>query len=779
MRLLKLCKVILVTTTIITVSLPFASQGVLPSKVEANTEAVGRCGDPAQRPWCNTSLSPDERAELLLKELTKEEKISLLAGDEIFGVGGAEGKHTGTSNGISRVGLPTMYYADGPVGPRQGKATALPAPMGLAATFDRQLSFSHGTVVANEVKNKGNDVVFAPTVNIMRTPLGGRTFEAFGEDPYLVTRMGVNWINGAQSEGVIANVKHYAMNNQEGIGRPEAHRGGVVGSRMTVNVNADERTQREIYLPHFEAAVKEANVGTVMCAYNRVGGQYSCENNRLLNDILKKEWGFKGFVLSDYLAAKNPIASLKNGLDFEPWPGVVYGEEAVTAAVESGQVTMAQIDEHIFRILRTMFAYGMFDRPPYKDDDSQIDKKAHALTAQQIEESAITLLKNENILPLDDKKVKSIAIVGAVADKYRSGGGSSNVTPFSYTTPLQAITERAGSNIQVHYDNGSDISRASNVAKDADVAIVFATDNMTQGNDRACLSLDCPGDKLSLTSQDEMISKVAEANPNTIVVLETGGPVLTPWRDKIKGLFEAWYPGQEGGTAIARVLFGDVDPGGRLPVTFPQKEADLPTAGDLEKYPGVGEEVYYKEGVFVGYRWFDSKNIEPAFEFGSGMSYTTFSYSNLRIKRANKDSGAKLNVIVKVTNTGNRTGVAVPQLYLGLPSPNPSVPQPPKQLKGFQKLSLPPGESAEFTLPLDDRAFSYWDVNSNGWRVADGDYKLMVGSSSRDILLNGTISILNNNIQKASINSSSNSEETSALPEDIDSSIIGLIIGER
>src|SRR4051794_1614870 len=559
--------------------------------------AAGRCGS---HPWCDTSLSPDARAGLLLNELTQDEKISLLAGDEPFGVAGGEHAHTGTSDGIPRVDLPTTYYSDGPVGPRQGKTTAMPIPMALAATFDPRYAYRYGDVVGNEVKAKGNDVVFAPTVKIMRTPLGGRTFEGYGEDPFLVSRMAVKWIEGAQSQGVIGDVKHFAANNQEGQS-PAANQGGPgqplgppagEGNRMLVNSVVDERTLREVYLPQFEAAVKEAHVGSVMCSYNRLNGQYACENQHLLGDILERDWGFKGYVLSDYGAAhpQGTVASLNNGLDFEPWPGIAYNPNEVQLALATQQVSPSTIDDHVRRILRTAFAFGFFDRPAFRDDDAQIDKPAHATIAREVEEQAITLLTNKGRLPLDASKLKTIAVIGADASKFKTGGGSGAVTPFSFETPLAAITARAPG-AKVTYDDGSDPSRAAALAKSSDATIVFAGDYQSEGADKACLSFECPdynGD------QDGLIESVAAGQPNTVLVLESGGPVLTPWRDKVSALVEAWYPGEQGGPAIARVLFGDTDPGGRLPVTFPQSEDQLPTAADPEKYPGTGETVVYK-----------------------------------------------------------------------------------------------------------------------------------------------------------------------------------------
>jgi beta-glucosidase len=694
--------------------------------------AAGRCGD---HPWCDTSLSPDARAGMLLGALTQDEKVSLLAGDDPFGVGGGSDSHTGTSDGVPRVGIPTTYYSDGPVGVRQGQATAMPIPMALAASFDPALAELHGSTIANEAKDKGNDVVFAPTVNIMRTPLGGRTFEGYGEDPFLVARTAVGWIKDAQSQGIIANVKHFAANNQEGDAGPAAQTNQpgtplgvppVVGDRYTVNSAVDERTLREIYLPQFEAAVKDANVGSVMCSYNRLNGQYACENDHLLQQILEREWGFKGYVLADYGAAHNTIAELNNGLDFEPWPGFTYNPALVNAAMAAEQASPSTVDDHIRRILRTDFAYGFFDRPAYANDDSQIDKAAHLRAAGQIEEAGITLLKNDGVLPLDPHKDKSVAIIGGDADGFKTGGGSADVQPFSVVTPRDAITRRAAPGMKVAYDPGDDATRAATVAKAADVVLLFASDFETEGSDKSCMSLDCGN--AQRRNQDELIQQVSAANPKTVVVLETGAPVLTPWRDRLKGLVEAWYPGADGGDAIARVLFGDADPSGRLPATFPKQESDIPTAGDPEKYPGTAETVHYKEGLDVGYRWYDAKGIEPAFPFGFGLSYTSFAYSGL--------SASPDGVSVTVTNTGSRAGIEVPQVYLGFPA---AAGEPPKQLKGYQRVSLAPGKSTRVTFPLDPRSFSHWDTPSGAWAITPGCYDVLVGASSRDVREQGQI----------------------------------------
>ncbi|MEA2404477.1 MAG: beta-glucosidase, partial [Thermoleophilaceae bacterium] len=603
----------------------------------------------------------------------------------------------------------------------------------------------YGDVVANEAKNKGNDVVFAPTVNILRTPLNGRTFESYGEDPFLMTRLAVAYVEAVQAQGVIADIKHFAANNQEGYdpsGRtasPGMPLGaGAEGDRYVVNEHIDERTLREIYLPHFEAAVKEANVASVMCAYPKINGQYACENTHLMQDILEKDWGFKGFVLADYGAAHMAAPSLNNGLDFEPWPAAAYGPVQVHAALASGQATQAQVDDHVRRVLRTEFAYGFFDRPAYRDDDAQIDKPAHARVAQQVEESAITLLKNKGgTLPLNARKLKSVALIGAGAGGFTTGGGSGNVKPFSFVSPRDAIAKRLGPGVQLRYEDGSDAAAATAAAKASDVAIVIPVDYLTEGADRQCLTLECPN---AHGDQDALIEQVAAAQPNTIVVLETGGPVLTPWRDKVRALLEAWYPGEEGGSAIARVLFGDVEAAGRLPGTFPRSADDLPTAGDPEKYPGVNNEVFYKEGVLVGYRWYDKQGIAPAFPFGFGLSYTSFAYRGLKVRPA-ADGSLGASVSFDVGNTGKRAGSDVAQLYVGLPQPRPGVVQPPRQLKAFRKVELGKGKRKRLTLSLDARSLSYWNVGSGGWRVAPGCYPLAVGRSSRDLVLRGELAV--------------------------------------
>jgi beta-glucosidase len=696
--------------------------GVALACAAVSPAAATPCGHQRTRPWCDASLQADQRADLLLATLTQDEKLSLLAGV-------ASAQHTGQTAAIARVGLRSIAFTDDSKGVKQGRATALPIPIALAASFDTQMARRAGTVIADEARKKGNDVILGPTVNIMRTPFGGRTFEAYGEDPYLVSRTAVAWIEAAQRQGVIAEVKHFCCNNQEG-------KYYALGEKEYSSSDLDERTLREIYLPAFEAAVKEARVGTIMCAYNRVNGDWACAHHHLLTDILKREWGFKGAVVSDWQAQHDTVDALRNGLDLEMPTASDYAPTRVRAALASGLATQAEVDDHVHRLLRTMFAFGFFDRPAFADDDTQIDVAGHAAIAQRMEAAGTVLLKNAGILPLHRARVHSIALIGPQADRFENGGGTDDVTPFTYTTARQAITARAGSGTKVVYDDGSDSARAATTAAAADVAIVFASDTEGEYNEKACASVDCT--ILGHTgNQDALIAAVAAQQPNTIVVLETGGPVLTPWRKQVRGLLEAWYPGEEQGPALARVLFGDADPGGRLPVTFPDSESQLAVYGDPTAYPGTTD-VSYKEGVLVGYRWFDARRLRPAFPFGFGLSYTRSRFDRLRIDSPGR-RGAAATVRVRLTNMGVRRGTVIPQLYLGLPSPASGVVQPPRQLKGYAKVVLAPGHHRAVSFSLDDRAFSYWDAGTGRWRVAPGCYGVYVGRSSRDLPLSGVI----------------------------------------
>ena len=700
---------------------------ILAGCVAGPASAAGRCG---AHPWCDTSLSPDRRAALLVQALTPAERIGLLGGDA-NSVGG-QGTHTGEEAGVARLGVPPLYLTDGPIGVRQGQATAFPSSLALAASFDRRLAAAHGRAVAGEARAKGNDLVYAPTVNILRTPLWGRAFESFGEDPYLTAETGVAWIRAAQRAGVMANVKHFAVNNQEGAG---GSGGQLVGSRYTVDARVGERTLREIYLPHFEAAVRQAKVESVMCSYNKVNGAHACENPTLLTQILRRDWGFKGFVLADYGASKHVGKGLRAGLDFEPWPyvdldgGEVLSPTAVSAALAAGRATQADVDRAVTHLLRALFAFGFFDRAAYPIDESQIDQAADLRTARDIAEGGTVLLRNrDRALPLDARRVRSLVVIGADGDRYVNGGGSSNIEPYSFTTPRAAIAARAGSGVDVRFDDGTDPARAAGLARGADAAVVVVSDKAGEGIDKPCLRLDCGAQ--DALRRDRLIERVGAANRRTIVVLETAGPVLTPWRNRVGAILETWYPGSAAGETIARLLFGDAEPAGRLPATFPASERGLPTAGDRRRYPGVGDTVRYSEGVLVGYRWYDERGKRPAYPFGHGLSYTRFALRHLEVRAARARIAA--TVSVDVVNRGGRAGTAVPQLYLGLPGARGRI-QPPRQLKGFRSVELRRGRTKRVTFRLDRRAFSYWNAARDRWQVAPGCYRISVGQSSRNI----------------------------------------------
>ncbi len=737
-----------------------------------------RCGMAGERAWCDTALGDDERAGLLVAAMSLEQKIDYLGGDDPAAAATCE-PYCGVVNGIPELGIPPIRMNDGPVGMRGGESTAFPIPLAQAATFNPDLAYQMGAAVGNETRLKGNDLVHAPVADLVRNPLAGRTFETFGEDVLLATRFTVEWTRGLQSEGVMGNVKHYLMNTQEGLlGVPPLV--AAVGGRNLVNVVIDERTLRETYLPPYEAAVKEADVATMMCAYNFLNGEPACSSKYLLQQLYQ-EWGFDGFLVTDYYFAQKDTVETANTAAVIEMPYSIFFQPAIfQAVVQSGLVTEETLDRNLRTIFRTLFRFGFFDRPDYETDPSRIDQQAHAGVAREIAEQGSVLLRNQGMLPLAED-IQSIAVIGLSATERPSGGGSSFVTPFRFKTPLEGIIERAGEQIQVTYADGRDQAAAAALAAAADVAIVFANALSTEGVDKFCLSLDCtladtpdslllnllgPGSEvLDLVldpvlnqspvselleqafapillggqplpvqhrDQDALISAVAAANPDTAVVLQTGGPVLTPWREEVNAILEIWFAGQEVAPALSAILFGDSDPGGRLPVSFPINELDTPVAGDPTRYPGVANQAEHSEGVFIGYRWFDENAVEPAYPFGHGLSYTDFELSGLSVS---SNADGSLTVRGSVKNTGQRAGWAAPQLYVGLPSPNEAVAQPPAALKGFAKLHLNPGSSQQFVFELDQRALSYWDEGSSDWVVAPGCYRIMLGESSRDLPL--------------------------------------------
>ncbi|HEV2436177.1 MAG TPA: glycoside hydrolase family 3 C-terminal domain-containing protein [Verrucomicrobiae bacterium] len=662
----------------------------------------------------------DARARRLVSQMTLPEKI-----EELHGI---EDRSKGIFRyvpPIPRLGIPALHIANGPagVGPAGDKpqkpATALPAPIALASTWDATLAHRYGVIIGREARDLGEDLLEGPDVNIARVPRNGRTFEAFGEDPHLVSQMAIAEIQGIQSQGEIANVKHYAANNQE-------------TDRFSINEIVDERALREIYLPAFEASVEEGRVASVMAAYPQVNGYYCCQSAELLDQILKKEWGFNGFITSDFGAVHSTVPSAMAGLDLEMPTGKYFGS-ALETAVKSGQVPMSVIDDKLIRRFRTMMQFGLFDHPlkpkpiPAREDGKQ---------ARQIAEEGMVLLKNSgNALPLDPAHLHSIAVIGPYAAKAMTGGGGSScVVPLYTVAPVEGIKQRAGVKVKVEFADGKDISQAVSLARSADVAIVMVGDHETEGYDHP---LTLAGD------QDQLVETVAAANPHTVVVLKTGSAVLLPWVDKVPAILEAWYPGEEDGHAVAAVLFGDVNPSGKLPLTFPRQLADLP-ANTPGQYPGVDGVAHYSEGIFVGYRHFDARDIQPLFPFGYGLSYTTFACKNFVIApdhiSLKNNSPGTVAVDLDVTDTGKRGGEEVVELYVGLPS-TPAIPQPPKQLKTFAKVSLKPGQTRHVRLELDAHSLRCWNTATHGWDILPGTYRVMAGSSSRDLPLQGTFKV--------------------------------------
>ncbi|HEX6445687.1 MAG TPA: glycoside hydrolase family 3 C-terminal domain-containing protein [Streptosporangiales bacterium] len=593
-------------------------------------------------------------------------------------------------------------------------ATALPAAIGLASSFDPGLAEQYGAVMGQEVTHRGESLLEAPGVNIARVPQNGRNFEYLGEDPYLAGTMVAPEIRGIQDQGVIAEVKHYDANNQE-------------TNRNGINEIIDQRTLREIYLP-FEDAVKDGDVGAAMCSYNRVNGPFACEDSFLLSDVLRGDWGFKGFVQSDFGATHSTVPSVRAGIDLE-MPNANYYADALKQAVTDGQVSVEQIDTMLVRRFTQMFARGLFDHPR---TITPIPAQQDGAVARKIGEQSAVLLKNDHAqLPLDANAVHSIAVIGPYAGAaHTGGGGSSQVNPLYTVKPVDGIRSHVGSGVSVTYDSGSVIDRAAEAARNADVAVVMVGERSSEGRDRPNLSL--PGD------QDALVEAVAAANPHTVVVVKSGGAVLMPWLDKVPAVLEAWYPGEEDGNIVADLLFGDANPSGKLSVTFPKKEGDFP-ANTPEQFPGVNGTARYSEGLEVGYRWNTAEHVEPMFPFGFGLSYTTFAFSHLTATPVLAPGpGGRVQVGVDVTNTGDRAGAEVAQVYLSFPS---AAGEPPIQLKGFRKVSLQAGQTRHLTFTLDQRAFSIWHAEGGGWTTVDGTYNIRVGDSSEHLPLSAPVRV--------------------------------------
>ena len=650
------------------------------------------------------------KAKQIVAQMTLQEKIS-----QVHGWGNR------TVTGVPRLHIPIYNVTNGPAGAanggtgHQGPATALPAPIALAATFDTKQAYLYGTICGKEALDYSNNMIEAPAVNIARVPEGGRVFEGFGEDPYLSGIIAVADIEGIQDQGVNAEAKHFAGNDQE-------------TNRGSNNSVIDERTLREITLPPFEAAVKDGHVDAVMTAYNHLNGQFCSENKNLLTDILKTEWNFDGYTTSDFGAVHSTIPSALAGLDLEMPTGRFFAS-ALAPAVTNGDVPISRIDDMLVRRFSKMMLRGTFHDPL---PNVPIPVEADGAVARQIAESAVVLLKNDNgLLPLKANKLHTIALFGAAAMKAtKMGGGSSAVKPAYLINPLDGLQKKAGTAVTITLDDGRDPAAAAAMAHTADVAIVMLKDRESEGSDH----------KITLSAGDNaLVDAVVAANPKTIVVLETGSAVLMPWIQHVPAVLEAWYPGEENGNAVADILFGAVNPSGKLPLTFPAQISDQPAQVETLR------EVNYTEGIFVGYRHYDAHKIEPLFPFGHGLSYTSFKYENLTVSppalSIASEAISRVSVDFDITNTGGVAGAEAAQVYVGKPSLPNGLKDAPDWLKGVQKVSLNPAETKHVHLDLNARAFSYWDVTSHSWRIAPGDYRILVGSTSRDIRLRGTTAI--------------------------------------
>lgn len=671
-------------------------------------------------PWVGSSAPVVDRARQVLAQMTFDEKLHMVHGSAtgLFDAGGPI--YTGLIRAVPRLCIPQLALVDGPAGTGNEftGVTQLPAPVALAAGWDPELARGYGDVIGAEDLAKGANVALGPAVDLLRDPRAGRGFEALGEDPHLMSRLAVSEVQAIQSHGVIAQAKHYAVYTQETLRDTE------LGDAIV-----DERTLHEIYLPAFEAAVTEGGVGSVMCSYNFVNGVHACSHPYLLSQVLKGQWGFDGFVTSDWFATHDSAAAANAGLDMQ-MPDHCYFGPALQRAIEDGRVPGSRLDDMVLRILRSMFRMGLFDREPSGSPDAVVTTPEHAAFARAVAEQGTVLLKNEGpTLPLDPTRIRSIALIGRAADEgaITAGGGSAHVIAPYVVTPVDGIRARAGA-VQVTFDDGTNPLQAAAAARSADVAIVFAALLQGESKDRSTLEL-FPTDTV-------LIEQVARANPDTIVVLNTGSAVTMPWVDRVKGVLEVWYPGQEYGNALAAILFGDANPSAKLPLTFPQSLDQVP-AFLPQRWPGVAGRAEHSEGLAVGYRWYDQNELDPLFPFGFGLSYTSFALGGLTVAPGATDDGA-VTVEVDVTNTGTRAGAEVVQLYLGHP---PGSGEPPRLLRGFQKVHLAAGQSARVRFSLDDRALSHWDAALDRWVASAGVYTVSVGTSSRNLPLSARLEL--------------------------------------
>ncbi|WYP26428.1 glycoside hydrolase family 3 C-terminal domain-containing protein [Alkalihalobacillus sp. FSL W8-0930] len=656
-----------------------------------------------------------------LNELTIEEKAELCSGKDFW-----------TTQAVERVGIPSIMMTDGPHGLRKQAgesdhlglnesvpATCFPSAVGLASTWNRDLIYDVGVALGKEARKEEVAVLLGPGANIKRSPLCGRNFEYFSEDPYASAQLAAAHIKGVQSAGVGASLKHFAVNNQE-------HR------RMSVDAIVDERTLREIYLASFEGAVKEAQPWTVMCSYNLVNGEYASEHKRLLTTILRDEWGFNGLVVSDWGAVNERAAGVGAGMDLEMPTSNGVGTQKILDAIEQGELNEKALDQAVTRILE------LVEKSFSQEALADVDMDAQHQLARKVAREAVVLLKNESqLLPL--QKSQRVAVIGELAKKPRyQGGGSSHINPYQLDNAYDELARYADS---VSYAQGYDLEKdkvddqliheATKCARDSEVAVLFVglPDRYeSEGFDRDHMSLP--------TNHEALIRSVLDAQPNTIVILSNGSPVEMPWVDDVPSIIEGYLGGQAGGGAVADILYGVESPSGKLAETFPVRVEDNPS---YLYFPGEGDRVEYREGIFVGYRYYDTKKVKPLFPFGHGLSYTTFSYEDMTVSNRNLNESEKVKVTIQVKNTGSVKGKEIVQLYVH--DKLSSVARPEKELKAFDKVELEPGETKEVHLELDRRAFAYYNTDKEDWSIESGEFELRVGPSSADIVLTETISV--------------------------------------
>lgn len=660
----------------------------------------------------------------IISQMTLEEKASLCSGASIW-----------TTQPIPEHGIPSIMMTDGPHGLRRqsGKgdhlginesvpSTCFPTAAGLACSWNRELVEKVGIAIGEECQTEDVQIILGPGANIKRSPLCGRNFEYYSEDPYLSSELATKHIQGVQSQGIGTSLKHFAANNQE-------------TKRFYIDTIVDERTLREIYLASFEKVVKEAQPWTVMSAYNKINGEFCSENKKLLTDILREEWGFEGFVVSDWYAVSERDVALSSGLDLEMPTSFGMGKEKIINAIENGLIPIESLDISVERLLKIIFK--AMDN---KKENASYDKLAHHLLAREVAAESMVLLKNEdNILPLEKKG--KIALIGAFAKNPRyQGAGSSRINPTRLDIPYDEI-EKTAKNAEIIYSQGYSldsfeindemINEAKEAALKADVTVIVAglPDKFdSEGSDRNHLSLP--------NNQNALIESVSEVQKNTVVILINGSAVEMPWINKIKGLLAAYLGGQAMAGAISDILFGDRNPSGKLAETFPVKLSDTPA---FINFPGENDRVEYKEGLFVGYRHYDKVEMKPLFPFGHGLSYTSFEYSDIYVDKKEIFDTEEVSVTVKIKNTGNRAGKEIVQLYVR--DVESDVIMPVKELKGFEKVSLEPGEEKLVTFKLGKRAFAYYHVGIKDWYVEGGDFEILIGESSQSILLKETINV--------------------------------------